>query len=74
MSYIYNKYCHVCCKDTQFYNDYCQQCIKREKDSKYKAHFQTLDNLTLEERIRRLELNEYNDTRENTLSWLGRIY
>jgi hypothetical protein len=52
-------YCYKCCKETQHYNGDCGICKEKERQRAHKEHFAKLDTMTLEERIRRLELNEY---------------
>lgn len=48
--------CHVC-KNTYapINNNGCPHCVQIEKEAKRKAHFAALDQLTLEERIRKIE-------------------
>jgi hypothetical protein len=70
--YLENKYCHECCKPTQFYNGKCGNCEIIRAEKEHRDHFACLDCMTLEERIRRLEKIDY-EYRINP-PWCDKLY
>ena len=62
MALIQNLPCGPCHKYTDHINGKCGECSKKEAAWKRKVHFTNLDIMTLEERIRRLEEIEYNQS------------
>lgn len=62
MALIQNEDCIECGKITLHINGKCRDCESNKASRARREHFGKLDALTLEERIRRLEEIEYNDS------------
>ncbi len=54
------KYCFDCCEDTGHYNGKCGICNDKLAEKAHREHFALLDSMTLEERIRKIEIQLYN--------------
>ena len=68
MAFVTNFICHDCGKNVhgvaaQYGPDLCGDCIKIRNDIHRRQHFQGLDGLTLEERVRKIEEHLYERSR-----------
>lgn len=55
-----NEYCYKCLKMTSHHDSKCGNCETREEIENRYQHFLKLDNLTLDERVRKIEEMIYN--------------
>lgn len=54
-----HQYCEVCDKTNGFFNGKCGDCTRKERDKQRRVHFASLQGLTIEERLDRLEKWQY---------------
>jgi predicted amidophosphoribosyltransferase len=54
--------CYECGKETPHHNGHCAYCWARQAKTDRKNHFDSLDRMTLEQRVRRVEEALYNQS------------
>jgi hypothetical protein len=59
MAFCQNKFCNECVKKTMHTNGDCDICKARKAREHKEVYFARLDKITLEERVRELEINAY---------------
>jgi hypothetical protein len=62
MAYCAEDYCYDCKEETMHTNGKCGVCTERDQKSHEKKHFDELNKMTLEERVRRIEKWIYRQT------------
>lgn len=62
MAHVIREHCDRCKKTTIHINGICRDCAGKDTSRKRREHFGRLNALTIEERLRRLEEIDYNDS------------
>jgi hypothetical protein len=62
MALCLTKMCYECAKETMHTNGECDVCKTRAAKQHREIHFATLDSMTLEQRVRKLEEDAYEDS------------